>query len=208
MHWMSPLASAGLNMLLASRDPLAPPAPTMVWSSSMNKITSGVFSSSFMTAFMRSSNWPRYLVPATNEARSRVTTRLLNRMRLTFFCTIRSARPSAIAVLPTPGSPIRMGLFFLRRLRIWATRSISFSRPTIGSSLPSSAIRVRSRPKLSSTGVRLFSVPGLLVSFEEPLPAPLPELPNDLGVSSSPSSVSLAAEGVWLWYSSISLTVS
>ena len=35
------------------------------------------------------------------------------------------ARPSTIAVLPTPGSPIRTGLFFLRRARIWMTRSIS-----------------------------------------------------------------------------------
>ena len=41
-----------------------------------------------------------------------------------------------MAVLPTPGSPIRAGLFFVRRLRIWMTRSISFSRPMTGSSLP------------------------------------------------------------------------
>ena len=37
-------------------EPEAPPAPTMVCSSSMNRITSGDFSSSFITAFMRSSN--------------------------------------------------------------------------------------------------------------------------------------------------------
>ena len=46
------------------------------------------------------------------------------------------ARPSATAVLPTPGSPIRHGLFLVRRPRIWVTRSISFFRPTTGSSLP------------------------------------------------------------------------
>ena len=39
--------------------------------------------------------------------------------------TIRCARPSTIAVLPTPGSPISAGLFLVRRERIWITRSIS-----------------------------------------------------------------------------------
>ena len=61
-----------------------------------------------------------------------------------------------MAVLPTPGSPMRIGLFFLRRLRIWVTRSISFSRPMTGSSLPSRASCVRSRPKWSRNGVLLF----------------------------------------------------
>ena len=32
--------------------------------------------------------------------------------------TMRCANPSAMAVLPTPGSPIRTGLFFVRRLKI------------------------------------------------------------------------------------------
>ena len=44
--------------------------------------------------------------------------RLLKRMRDTFLWTMRSAKPSAIADLPTPGSPIRIGLFFLRRDKI------------------------------------------------------------------------------------------
>ena len=43
----------------------------------------------------------------------------------------------------TPGSPIRQGLFFWRRLRIWMTRSSSSSRPMIWSSLPSRAFCVR-----------------------------------------------------------------
>ena len=53
---------------------------------------------------------------------------------------MRWARPSTIAVLPTPGSPIRTGLFFVRRLRTWMTRRISSSRPMTGSSLPCSAL--------------------------------------------------------------------
>ena len=33
--------------------------------------------------------------------------------------TIRCASPSTIAVLPTPGSPSRSGLFFVRRESTW-----------------------------------------------------------------------------------------
>jgi hypothetical protein len=47
-----------------------------------------------------------------------------------------SASPSAIAVLPTPGSPISTGLFFVRRLSTCMHRRISSSRPITGSSLP------------------------------------------------------------------------
>jgi hypothetical protein len=47
---------------------------------------------------------------------------------------MRWASSSAIAVLPTPGSPMRTGLFFVRRERIWTTRSSSFERPMTGSS--------------------------------------------------------------------------
>ena len=52
---------------------------------------------------------------------------------------MRAARPSTTAVLPTPGSPINTGLFFVRRDRICITRSISVCRPTTGSSFPSAA---------------------------------------------------------------------
>ena len=55
-----------------------------------------------------------------------------------------------MAVLPTPGSPIRTGLFFVRRDSTWMTRRISSSRPMTGSSLPERASAVRSRPYLSS----------------------------------------------------------
>jgi hypothetical protein len=64
---------------------------------------------------------------------------------------IRLARPSTTAVLPTPGSPIRTGLFFCRRERICITRSISVWRPTTGSSFPSVAALVRLRPNWSSS---------------------------------------------------------
>ena len=122
----------------------------------MKRITSLFCSSSFMIAFIRSSNCPRYLVPATKEPKSRVTTRLLNKARDTLRSMIRRASPSATALLPTPGSPMSSGLFFFLRLRIWETRSISLKRPTTGSSFPCMAIAVKSLPKLSKTGVLVF----------------------------------------------------
>jgi hypothetical protein len=58
-----------------------------------------------------------------------------------------------MAVLPTPASPMRTGLFLVRRQRIWMTRSISFLRPMTGSISPLRASSVRSRPKAFSAGV-------------------------------------------------------
>ena len=68
-----------------------------------------------------------------------------------------------MAVLPTPGSPMSAGLFFVRRDRIWMTRSISFSRPMTGSSLPARTASVRLMPSWSTVGVllaRLVSAAG------------------------------------------------
>ena len=64
--------------------------------------------------------------------------------------TMRRARPSTMAVLPTPGSPMSTGLFLVRRDSTWMTRRISSSRPMTGSSLPRRASSVRSRPYFSS----------------------------------------------------------
>ncbi|SKU14107.1 Uncharacterised protein [Mycobacteroides abscessus subsp. abscessus] len=64
--------------------------------------------------------------------------------------TMRCARPSTMAVLPTPGSPISTGLFLVRRLKTCTTRRISVSRPITGSSLPSRARAVRSVEYFSS----------------------------------------------------------
>src|SRR3954469_5332784 len=79
---------------------------------------------------------------------------------------MRWARPSTTAVLPTPGSPTSTGLFLVRRERICMIRSISTSRPTTGSSLPSEASLVRLRPNWSS-------------SFEDFLPSPGPAAAPD-----------------------------
>ena len=142
----SPRASIGLSMLPASIAESPPaPAPTTVCSSSMNVMTcppASLISSS--TALSRSSNSPRYFAPATIAARSRLSTRRPLSESGTSPATTRWASPSTTAVLPTPGSPMRTGLFFVRRDSTCTTRRISASRPITGSSLPSSACRVRS----------------------------------------------------------------
>ena len=150
MACSSPRASIGFSMLAASMAPSAAPAPTTVCSSSMNRmIWPSLAATSLSTAFRRSSNSPRYLAPATMEPRSSAMTRLSFSPSGTSPRTIRWASPSAIAVLPTPGSPIRTGLFFVRRLSTWMTRRISSSRPITGSSSPWRAASVRSRPYFS-----------------------------------------------------------
>ena len=151
MQRSSPRASAGFSMFEASIAPSAPPAPTRVWSSSMKQMISPPASLiSRSKAFRRSSNSPRYLVPAMRAPRSRATRRLPFRPSGTSPATMRWASPSTMAVLPTPGSPIRTGLFFVRRESTWTTRRISSSRPITGSSLPFRASSVRSRLYRSS----------------------------------------------------------
>mmetsp|Transcript_69472 Transcript_69472/g.122629 ORF Transcript_69472/g.122629 Transcript_69472/m.122629 type:complete len:216 (-) Transcript_69472:1056-1703(-) len=130
-------------MLAASIAPSAPPAPTRVCTSSITRMTSLDSLTSSRTFFKRSSNSPRNLVPAINRDRSRACTCFPCKFSGTFPSTISCAKPSAIAVLPTPGSPIKHGLFFVRRPRTWMTRSISFCRPTTGSRRPARARSVR-----------------------------------------------------------------
>ena len=111
---------------------------------------------SLITFRIRSSNSPLYLLPATIPDRSRTTTLLFLTESGTIPEIILCARPSTIAVLPTPGSPTRHGLFLVLLLNIWIRRAISFSLPTTGSSFPSAAIAVRSRLYWSSVGVVEF----------------------------------------------------
>ena len=70
---------------------------------------------SFSTALSRSSNSPRYLAPAMSAPMSRATIFLSLSPSGTSPRTMRWARPSTMAVLPTPGSPISTGLFLVRR---------------------------------------------------------------------------------------------
>jgi hypothetical protein len=134
----SPRARAGLSMLPASIEPPSPPppAPTTVCNSSMNTISSSLCSRISSTMFVsRSSKSPRYGCPATTPARSSATTRLPARVR---HVAVDDAlgEPSTTAVLPTPASPIRTGLFLPRRDSTSMVCSISSSRPITGSIRP------------------------------------------------------------------------
>ena len=142
----SPRASAGLSRLEASIAPSDLPAPTNVCISSMNRmIEPSAAITSPSTAFSRSSNSPRYFAPAMRLPMSRLSNFLSLRLSGTSPLTMRRARPSTMAVLPTPGSPISTGLFLVRLASTWMVRRISSSRPITGSILSSRAAWVRSR---------------------------------------------------------------
>ena len=154
--WISPRAIAGFRIFDASIAPSAPPAPITVCSSS---IKSKIFPAAFVSRrarLIRSSNSPRYFEPATMPDKSNVRILFCSNVSGTAPSTIRDASPSTIAVLPTPGSPIKHGLFFMRRLRIPITLSISSSRFNTGSSFPSFAYCVKSLAYWSNVGVPEF----------------------------------------------------
>ena len=115
----SPRAKAGFKILAASIAPSPPPAPIKVWISSMNNIISpSLPATSFTTPFNRSSNSPLYFAPAINCPMSNAKMVFDFRLSGTSPLIIRIASPSTMAVLPTPGSPTKIGLFLLLRVRI------------------------------------------------------------------------------------------
>ena len=85
-------------------------------------------------------------MPAIIDDKSSENTFFPRRVSGTSPDTIFCAKPSATAVLPTPGSPIRHGLFFVLLDKICITLSISLSLPIIGSIPPSAATFVKSVP--------------------------------------------------------------
>ncbi len=48
-----------------------------------------------------------------------------------------------MAVLPTPGSPTKIGLFLRRRASTWIVRSTSAARPMSGSMRPAAAFSTK-----------------------------------------------------------------
>ena len=145
MQCNSPLASIGFNILPASIAPSVLPAPTIKCNSSINRIICpSLFRTSSRTAFKRSSNSPRYLAPATKAPISSAKIFLSFNPSGTSPLTIRCANPSIAAVLPTPGSPISTGLFFVFLDRIRIILRISASRPITGSNFCSRAFSTKS----------------------------------------------------------------
>ena len=137
----SPLPKAGLKIFAASMAPSAAPAPTMVCISSTNRITSPSLRISANTSRSRSSNSPRYFVPATRLDICKLTNRFSRSCGGTLPAAILWAKPSAIAVFPTPGSPTRAGLFLFFRHKMPITVSISLSLPMTGSIVAAFCIR-------------------------------------------------------------------
>ena len=92
-------------------------------------------------------------MPARIEPKSKAITILPSKKSGTASDTINWANPSATAVFPTPASPTKTGLFFVRRAKMATTSSISFFRPIIGSRRPSIASLVMFSANSSSVGV-------------------------------------------------------
>ena len=141
----SPRASAGFSKLAASPCPAGPPAPIRVCASSMKRMTGcGEAATSAITDLRRCSNSPLTLAPACSKPKS--TSRMETRRSAggTSPAAIRKASPSTIAVLPTPASPVRIGLFCRRRINTSMIWRISASRPSMGASWPARARAVRS----------------------------------------------------------------
>ena len=116
---------------------------------------------------MFSSKAPLYLVPLTKLLTSSAKILLFLSFSGTCPLLILSAKPSAIAVLPTPGSPSNRGLFldFLDKISI--TLSISSSLPITGFNLFSSASLDKSVPKLEIS-VWFWSLDSVLLeSFKD-----------------------------------------
>mmetsp|Transcript_3787 Transcript_3787/g.14038 ORF Transcript_3787/g.14038 Transcript_3787/m.14038 type:complete len:251 (+) Transcript_3787:1819-2571(+) len=176
MHRSSPRASIGFSRFAASIAPSVLPAPSSRCTSSMKRTMSPASFTSANTLFSRSSNSPRYLAPAMSAPTSRLYS-------LTFSdsgtspATMRCARPSTMAVLPTPGSPISTGLFLVRRASTVTHRRISSSRPMTGSSLPSAASLTMLRAYLSSasyvsSALRLVTGRPLRIALSESISGP------------------------------------
>ena len=130
----SPLARSGFNRFPASMEPSVFPAPTILWISSIKRIISpSDFLTSSRTAFSLSSNSPLYFAPAMRDPISSAKIFLFFKDSGTSPFAIRCASPSTAAVFPTPGSPIKQGLFFCFRERIRIMFRISSSLPIMGS---------------------------------------------------------------------------
>ena len=144
MTLITPLPNAFLSILAMSLlPPLVAPAPFIMCASSINNIHLPFFSSAPSTFLRRSSKSPRYLLPANNALISKLYTSCSLINSGTLPSTILRASPSAIAVLPTPGSPIIITLDLILRANTNCISSISFSRPITGSIFLPLALVVR-----------------------------------------------------------------
>ena len=159
----SPRDKAGLIMSAKPLEPLSPPvepAPKIWWISSKKRMILPASLTSLTKFWIFSSKAPRYCVPASNPEISIEITSLFLILAGTSPLTIACAKPSTTAVLPTPASPTRTGLFLVRRAKISAVSWISLFRPITGSRLPCLASSVKLLPSL----VKILSSFGVLAA--------------------------------------------
>jgi hypothetical protein len=139
------LANDGFNKLPASHCHSCAQAHTIVCISSIKRIIcQSDFSTSLITAFSLSSNSHLYFAHAKRAPISRVITLLFIRFSGTSLFTIFKAIHSIIAVLPTPGSQTKTGLFFVLLDSICKVLLISSSLPITGSIFHDFANSIRS----------------------------------------------------------------
>ena len=153
-------------MLEASIAPSAPPAPTIVCTSSIKTIISSFSSSSFNILETLSSNSPRYFVPATKLAIGRERIVFPLRGLGTLPSTILLASSSTIAVFPTPASPISKGLFLPLRHNISIKLLISSSLPITGSTSLPTTFLLRLTAKSSTSNFLCIALLLTLESFD------------------------------------------
>ena len=165
-RWWPPRSAARPGPAWASGGcprPWSPrPCPRPRWwcNSSMKRmIRPSEDCTSLSTALRRSSNSPRYLAPAMSAPHVQGEEGLvLQALGHVLLDDAHGPRPSAMAVLPTPASPMSTGLFLVRLDRMRMTRRISSSRPMTGSILPFLASSTRSRPYLARGLVGAFGI--------------------------------------------------
>ena len=119
--------------------PPVAPAPFIVCASSINSIQFFFDSSAAIISFSFSSNSPLYFDPASKLPISNPHTSNFSKNFGTVLSLILIASPSAIAVLPTPGSPTISTLLLKRFANTVIISSNSASRPITGSNLSSFA---------------------------------------------------------------------
>jgi hypothetical protein len=116
-------------------------------------ISFSTFEASSMICLILASNSHLNFVPATSIVISSARIFLSLIENGTSQLAIFLASHSTIAVLPTPGSPTKTGLFFVFLFSIAISLSISSSLPKTGSSLPFFASSVKFVEKKSRAGV-------------------------------------------------------
>ncbi|KXU11102.1 hypothetical protein SGADD03_00007 [Streptococcus gallolyticus] len=168
--------------------PPVDPAPKIWWISSKKRMILPASLTSLTRFWIFSSKAPRYCVPASRPEISIEIISLFLIAAGTSPLTIACAKPSTTAVLPTPASPTRTGLFLVRRDKISAVSWISLLRPITGSSSLARARSVKFVPNFAKIPSSLGAEAGA-PSWYSAFPGSLPVwryCANSSGVTSRP----------------------